>query len=1575
MMLGPATMTTAPPRARSTRAAAQVALSKTKFRQVEDDEDSSDFDNDNDNDNDEFAESSTTKTPSKSKRKKLANDSDSDDSIDSDTETTPTQKKPSNSAQKKNNQILNVVSSTRGSVATCVNEWFDLFDDDKEAALVDLVNFVLLACGCTSGIDADSLHDEDLIKSTLEELQLTLESTESYPLIAKRSSTSSTRGAGGGGGRGTATTTPAKFKQNLSDFWSKWFLKLKNMPKDSPVFASVSYEEDPLNAFELVKTWLTLMSSSTFRAFRHTSTICVLVLMDRLVEAAAEVTEELTVLTRQMESAGGETKKSRQKSKRAELELESTKLEEKKNALEKHLSDFFDSVFVHRYRDTVPDIRIATLHSLGHWLRTHPTHYLDASYLRYPGWMLSDTHATVRLESISSLLSLYETPSLTPLLRPFTERFKARFIDLAVRDVDAGVRDAAVKVVVKGVEVGLLADGDRDCVLPLVFSGEKRAREVVGRFFARVFEEDVFGGAVEDAEAAVGGEAFVEFLGGVAKVMERNVVKRRGGELGEEEEEDEEEDGGDAQELDELDDEVKDGLVNNLRVLGELRDWCAGEGEFVDKEEIGTGLEMVSIGAGNMKAAIASMWGYLDCLKDWESMLEYLSTDLTVGTNSDDPRELTLANIHKLTLDQEYLLIIVLNASLTHALELAALAAEEHKTKKPVVEEEQTAVKIGRLLIKYLPKLLKKYGSEYGAGSKILAEVVRMVRSLDVIVYLELRLLKAYDGLLDDLVSVFLRQSNGEVLREFAATFAFLCGEKSEQQEQQQQGKKGKRVSAMDVDNSASSAGLHQSAIEKLEDVAEEGVLTKQVVVLVNRIKAVTDKSSDRVPEEALTGLRNALKRLEVCSRVVDLSKVGVKFGGKKEVQSVSELLVHIAELLATVNATGAQRLELLDERDGNGFAVEIQSSRIVADTLSTVLSLLTQDSLLSLLQFTEVPNAKTVEDVPQELAAKLNAHVSLLDTILTPEASMDDSSTFAMGVKISACRSLMDLRFALHSLEPSHPALSPFITPLSQELQEALLDTIVTALESVGLPDPSISVKLAKQIVASDPILRNSKTPLITSPEYSESTMMNLLHLTASMCNLVCVGGAVSVSSAALLLQFAGIKEAVTGNEVFVETASSHETTKKVIPNRIFKNPRVFGVGYDEAMDILLSRIVDDRVSQYLEAFTAEQEDCSAEERDSQREDVRTVIEEACELVQGGLVKSFELYVSGKVDSLEHTEHLSKNVIQNVKGWMQLLAGDDEDMVYLQAVATRALLIVLRRVVDSMVDTLYQLRSSRGRDGERTMDQVNSAWTVWGSVGGLIAQVVGSFGVQYEPRPEDEGICGIDDVLEYTKNKLAARDIKPTESDEVWATYWVFVEALEKADSKIKRKGGRGGKGRKKGGSKKGDLSSVKKTKASISTTKARKPTTSEAKETFKSASQVLDSDEEEEEEEEVPLVRRPRKPAAAAKPPTPKEESEEEDEDGEENESEKSAKRVSQVSGVNSQSSSTVLGKRTSRSGGSVRSNRSVTQEKSSDEVAGEEEEEEEEEDEEEEESEEDLPASPDSQMPRRVVKRVRL
>lgn len=67
-----------------------------------------------------------------------------------------------------------------------------------------------------------------------------------------------------------------------------------------------------------------------------------------------------------------------------------SELEENGDEIKNMLTYMFKSVFVHRYRDTLPDIRAICMAEIGVWMLNYSFYFLDDSYLKYIGWTLHD---------------------------------------------------------------------------------------------------------------------------------------------------------------------------------------------------------------------------------------------------------------------------------------------------------------------------------------------------------------------------------------------------------------------------------------------------------------------------------------------------------------------------------------------------------------------------------------------------------------------------------------------------------------------------------------------------------------------------------------------------------------------------------------------------------------------------------------------------------------------------------------------------------------------------------------------------------------------------------------------------------------------------------------------------------------------------------------------------------------------------------------------------------------------------------------------------------------------------------
>ena len=116
----------------------------------------------------------------------------------------------------------------------------------------------------------------------------------------------------------------------------------------------ILYDEQPL--IENIDVWISSLSSSTLRPFRHTATLVALTIMTALCRVANREIELAAQVQRQLESE--KKKKGANKARLADFQQKVKKNEDNKAFIESRLTGFFDTVYTHRYRDVDPKIRI-----------------------------------------------------------------------------------------------------------------------------------------------------------------------------------------------------------------------------------------------------------------------------------------------------------------------------------------------------------------------------------------------------------------------------------------------------------------------------------------------------------------------------------------------------------------------------------------------------------------------------------------------------------------------------------------------------------------------------------------------------------------------------------------------------------------------------------------------------------------------------------------------------------------------------------------------------------------------------------------------------------------------------------------------------------------------------------------------------------------------------------------------------------------------------------------------------------------------------------------------------------------
>jgi len=527
-----------------------------------------------------------------------------------------------------------------------------------------------------------------------------------YPLIAK---------AKDGGGQA--------FRNALHGF----FLALIQTVAQSGVL----YENSEL--LENISVWLGAMSSTGNRPFRHTSTVASLAILTGLATVASDLVESAAKRQRQSEA---ESKKSRvNKARVSAADKEVDEITTKLTLVDTALGDWFSVVYVHRYRDVDPKVRVDCVVALADWIVAYPDRFFDGTHLRYLGWVLSDPIPSTRIEVLHQLARLFRDKDKLAGLKTFTERFRPRIVEIATQDAENNVRATAVDLLDILREAGFLEPDDIDSVGKLIFDSDAKVRKSVVGFFA------------ENVNAAY--EATVDEMGGEDAL---NEALGAGDDDGE---------------------EYHNPRLEwlKLKCLVEQLLAYAEDGEELPSQIVRivpSGAEMGLIEAGiesRYSLAAQALYDAIPEVQSWEVLAGYLLYDHSQsrGGRSSDENELTLRESTKLEEKHETVLLDILNAVVRLRLQrLAESQKDKKRTKAQRDSDKEDQADMARRLSLIIPQLLKKFGALPEAAALCL----RLERELNLEVFEELRQNAALTALLDDINKQFLTHHNERVLSE-----------------------------------------------------------------------------------------------------------------------------------------------------------------------------------------------------------------------------------------------------------------------------------------------------------------------------------------------------------------------------------------------------------------------------------------------------------------------------------------------------------------------------------------------------------------------------------------------------------------------------------------------------------------------------------------------------------------------------------------------------------------------------------------------------------------------------------------
>nr|XP_020136995.1 cohesin subunit SA-3 isoform X4 [Microcebus murinus] len=350
------------------------------------------------------------------------------------------------------NYLFDAVKTAKSDMQSLVDEWLDNYKQDQDAGFLELINFFIRSCGCKGTVTPEmftKMSNSEIIQHLTEQFN---EVSGDYPLTAPGPSWK-------------------KFQGSFCEFVKTLVYQCQY---------SLLYDGFPMD--NLISL-LTGLSDSQVRAFRHTSTLAAMKLMTSLVRVALQLSLHKDNNQRQYEAERNKGPGQRAPERLESLLEKRKELQEHQEEIEGMMNALFRGVFVHRYRDVLPEIRAICIEEIGCWMQNYSTSFLTDSYLKYIGWTLHDKHREVRLKCLKALKGLYGNRDLTARLELFTSRFKDRMVSMVMdREYDVAVEAVRLLILILKNMEGVLTDPDCESIYPVVYASNRALASAAGEF-------------------------------------------------------------------------------------------------------------------------------------------------------------------------------------------------------------------------------------------------------------------------------------------------------------------------------------------------------------------------------------------------------------------------------------------------------------------------------------------------------------------------------------------------------------------------------------------------------------------------------------------------------------------------------------------------------------------------------------------------------------------------------------------------------------------------------------------------------------------------------------------------------------------------------------------------------------------------------------------------------------------------------------------------------------------------------------------------------------------------------------
>lgn len=341
--------------------------------------------------------------------------------------------------------LIDIIKSNVKLIPHAVKQLAAKYESDANSVLADILMMLFEACGAKYKINAASVNEmevDDVVVNLVE--------------LAKKGEIEDIHNS--------KQKELKNFKENIALFWDSLVLECQN----GPLFDKF--------LFEKCMDYIIALSCTPPRTYRQVASAVGLQLVTSFITVAKTLCGQRETTQRQLNA---EKKKQADGPRVVSLDKRLSETHENITVIEEMMRKIFTGLFMHRYRDVDPDIRMGCIQSLGIWILSYPSLFLQDLYLKYLGWTLNDKSAAVRKTSLLSLQNLYEVDDNVPLLGLFTERFSNRMIDLA-DDIDISVSVSAIGLLKLLLRHQLLTDDELGPLYDLLIDEPPTIRHAIG---------------------------------------------------------------------------------------------------------------------------------------------------------------------------------------------------------------------------------------------------------------------------------------------------------------------------------------------------------------------------------------------------------------------------------------------------------------------------------------------------------------------------------------------------------------------------------------------------------------------------------------------------------------------------------------------------------------------------------------------------------------------------------------------------------------------------------------------------------------------------------------------------------------------------------------------------------------------------------------------------------------------------------------------------------------------------------------------------------------------------------------